>query len=215
MTKEQLKQYINEAVDAMEDGDLNTLFPASQQPDLYAVIHEMTGLRGEVKRLSQSSLRLNNQLQTSAEEQRQEWKFLSETMQETTGKTTKPLVSEEEVKALILKLVEQDDSLQRMNDEFAKIATPTIWTLHNFKEQLASWSKGFEINHRQWGVFFNQIGIYKTGMVGEKFNPNHHEVIATKNDISKNQNTILETELTGIIYKNILIRRAKVVVNKG
>ena len=214
MTKEQLKQYINEAVDAMEEGDLNALFPAAQQPDLYSVIHEMTGLRGEVKRLSQSSLRLNNQLQTSAEEQRKEWRILSEAMQETTGKTTQPLVSEEEVKTLILKLVEQDDSLQRMKDEFGKITAPTIWTLHNFKQQLASWSKGFEMNHRQWGAFFNQIGIYKTGLVGEKFNPAHHEALATKQDISKNENIILETELTGIIYKNILIRRAKVVVNK-
>lgn len=214
MTKEQFREYINEAVDAMEQGELESLFPPDQQPDLYSVIQEMTGLRGEVRRLSQSSLQLNNQLKTSAEEQKQEWETMVGSLKTSEGAITTPIISEEETKTLILKLVEQDDNIHRMSKEFGKIDVPTFWTLNAFKQKLAAWSKGFEINQKQWQTFFKQTGIYKTGKEGEQFDPQYHEAIATKQDISKNENTILETELVGIIFKNKLIRRAKVIVNK-
>ena len=58
MTKDELKRYLNEAVEALTTDDLEMLFPQNNQPDLYTLAQELIGLRGEIKKLAQSSLKL-------------------------------------------------------------------------------------------------------------------------------------------------------------
>ena len=64
MTKEELKAYILEAVEALDENDLDLLFPVNEQPDLYAVVEELTGLKGAFNKLSGSTLKLNQEVQT-------------------------------------------------------------------------------------------------------------------------------------------------------
>jgi hypothetical protein len=64
MNKEDFIKYINQAVEALDDHDINALFPENNQPDLNTVVQELIGLRGEVRKLAQSSLRMNNDVQT-------------------------------------------------------------------------------------------------------------------------------------------------------
>jgi len=46
MTKEELKTYVNEAIDALDVADLEEMFPNANQPSLYALAHELLGMRG-------------------------------------------------------------------------------------------------------------------------------------------------------------------------
>lgn len=213
MTKDELKHYMAEAIDAMEPVDVDALFPANQQPDLYTIVAELTGLRGEVKKLSQSNLQLNNQVHSSVENQKKEWAHLSDLL---AGKETDHVrqISDEDIKKLLDKLIEQDDQIQRMEGHLKELPPLVIWKINNFKQQFAAWKQGFDMTYQQWNGFMQQSGIYKTGLEGEPFDPRYHEAIATKQDTNQLENTILETQISGILFQQVLIRRAKVVVNK-
>jgi molecular chaperone GrpE len=52
------------------------------------------------------------------------------------------------------------------------------------------------------------------GKVGEKFDPEQHEALTTKNDQKIDDDTIIEVYESGYMYKDLIIRHAKVVVNK-
>ena len=203
LTKEQLKSYINEAIDALHNKDIEALFPTTNQPDLYALIREMTGLRGEFKKLAQSTLMLNNNVSTVIEKSKTD---NEELVQGSNG--------QEDIKALCLLLLEQDDIIRRTAEHFSQLPEPTPWRLEIFKNRFTAWQEGYDISINQWDKFMKQSGLFKTGMPGELFDPQYHEAIATKADHTKANNIILETEVTGYLYKTQLIRYAKVTVNK-
>jgi|TARA_X000000368_G_scaffold68044_1_gene49118 molecular chaperone GrpE len=52
------------------------------------------------------------------------------------------------------------------------------------------------------------------GKVGENFDPELHEALTTSNDSKIDDNTIVEVYESGYKYKDLIIRHAKVVVNK-
>jgi hypothetical protein len=64
MNKSEFLQYIQQAVDSLEQADIDSLMPTTAQPDLYTIVQELVGLRGEVRRLSQAALKTNNDVQT-------------------------------------------------------------------------------------------------------------------------------------------------------
>ena len=52
------------------------------------------------------------------------------------------------------------------------------------------------------------------GEVGENFDPELHEALTTTNDAKVKDDTIVEVYQSGYKYKDLIIRHAKVVVNK-
>ena len=56
--------------------------------------------------------------------------------------------------------------------------------------------------------------IIQFGEKGDIFNPELHEELTTANDKKKKDNEIIEVYETGFQYKDLIIKHAKVVVNK-
>ena len=60
----------------------------------------------------------------------------------------------------------------------------------------------------------NKKEIIQFGEKGEIFDPELHEALTTTNDSEKKDNEILEIHEAGFKYKDLIIKHAKVVVNK-
>ena len=183
MTKEELKAYISEAVDALDSTDLELLFPHDQQPDLYSVVEELTGLKGAVSKLSGSSLKLNHEIHSLVEQvglqQAQQERFLLN-LQENESKGEVEESLDENLKTLLEKLLEMDEVFQLANESYQALPTPTWLNLNQYKNKLAAWQKGFDITLNRWQKLLQTTSLYKTGLVGEIFNPELHEAVAVK-----------------------------------
>ena len=57
-------------------------------------------------------------------------------------------------------------------------------------------------------------GVKPFGEVGDNFDPELHEALTTTNDPKTDDNSIVEIYESGYKYKDLIIRHAKVVVNK-
>ncbi len=203
MTKQELKTYINEAIDALDTEDLEEIFPNNNQPSLYALAHELLGMRGEVRKLSKASLKLGNGVQ-----------LLTDSMAEKieVGNVLKD--AEERLYKLLNELIKQDETLSRTDEHLQTMPEVGLWNVNKFKGQFNSWKTGYNITIEQWKHFIKSLGLVKTGVEGELFDPTYHEAVAVKNLSHIENNVIVESEVIGYIYKQNLIRRAKVVVNK-
>ncbi len=210
MTKEAFKNYILEAIEAMDDAELDYLFPASDQPDLFSIASELTGLRGEVKKLAGASLRSHNELHSFLEQQQAD----ASDGPDPEMLTAENLALREELKTLLLQVLEQDDQIGQASRQLEELPAPGLFSLGAFKAHLASWQKGFGITVSKWQVFVKSLGLHKTGLPGEPFNPKSHEAVDVKFDPSLPANAVLETEVTGFLYKQQVLRLARVVVNK-
>lgn len=219
MTKEELKAYILEAVDALDPADLEVLFPPNQQPDLYAVVEELTGLKGAVSKLSGSTLKLNHEIhslvgQVGMQQEQQTQLMFALQEKEKEEKATEEETLNTDLKNLLVKLLEMDEVFQLAVSGYQALPSPTLFNLNQFKTKLAAWQKGFDITLNRWQKLLQSINLYKTGLVGEDFNPELHEAVAVKHQNDKTNNTILETEQAGFLYKGKVLKQAKVVVNK-
>ena len=218
MTKEDFRNYILEAVEALDESDFNKLFPENARPDLHSIVQELIGLRGEVRKLAQSSLKTNNDVQMMIEQQKN---ILLET-KESLAAAPQPMQASivannddsDEYKALLQQVIEQDDIARRTAAHFQTLPAVGFFTLNAYRQQFAAWKKGYEIANDKWGKLVKSSGIYATGKVGEAFDPLYHEAIAIKTEPTKKNNIILETETLGFLRGAKLVRRAKVVVNK-
>ncbi len=216
MNKEDFVKYINQAVEALNEDDINALFPDNAQPDLNTIAQELIGLRGEVRKLAQSSLKMNNDVQTVIEQQKN---ILLETKEHLTT-VQQPIIEKissedsDEYKELLQQIIEQDDIMTRTVEHFKTLPEVGFFTLNDYRQKFASWQKGYEISAQKWQKLVKSSGVYATGKVGETFNPLYHEAIAIKSETGKNNNAILETETLGYLRGQKIVRRAKVVVNK-
>lgn len=210
MTKEEFKDYILEAVEAMDETELEYLFPAKEQPDLFTVVSELVGMRGEVKKLAGTSLRINHDLQAFLEQQG----IIAEEKDSTETLEAENRELQDELKMLLLQLLEQDDFIGKTSRHLEELPEPKVFSLSTYRTRLASWQKGFDITLAKWQAFIKSLGLYKTGEPGEPFNPQYHEAVDVKYDPAQQDNCVLETEVAGFLYKQQVLRLAKVVVNK-
>lgn len=216
MTKEELKAYISEAVDALDPMDLEILFPPSNQPDLYSVVAELTGLKGVVNKLSGANLKLNHEIHSLVEQiesqQEQQEAFLLTLKKEEPEVEIKEL--DADLKEFLAKLLEMDEVIQLAAISYQELPNPTWLTLNQYRAKLAAWRKGFDIILNRWQKLLQSTNLYKTGITGEIFNPELHEAVAVKHQNDLTDNSILETEQAGFLYKGQVLKLAKVVVNK-
>lgn len=210
MNKEDLQQYLQQAIDALDDNDVERLFPKNGQPDLYSVVQEIVGMRGEMRKLAQSSLKLQQEVQVLLQNQK-------ESAAQDAKKQAEPVLNANEdaaFKALLSQLIEQDDLMHRTSDHFKELPVVGFFNINQFKQQFAAWQKGYSISQQRWNNLMKSSGLYATGKVGDVFDPQFHEAIAVKSNANQPNNVILETELLGYVSGEKIIRQAKVVVNK-
>ncbi len=213
MTKDQLKQYINEAVDAMGEDELNYLFPPNHQPDLYTLAEAFTSLKGEVKKLAQSNLKGSNEMQSAMAINNDRWLHLQQLL--TADPDPEPEKElDDDLKNILFQLIDQNDLLTDTHQHLQSLDQPHWKRLNRYKKQFSTWQKGYDITMTRWQKFMKSTGLYKTGMPGTTFDPQIHEVVAVEHHTDQPNNQILETELVGYLFRNRIVRQAKVVVNK-
>ena len=206
MTKEELKAYISEAVDALEEGDLEILFPKQAQPGLYAMMEEVIGLKGAFNKLSGSTLRLNQEVQTLLENK--EAKEGNRQKVENEGQL------ESQLSAMLWRLIDMDEQLSFTKNNFENLPQLSKKNRESFDIQYTSWKKGFAITLDRWEKLLQTTDLQKIGQAGESFNPEIHEAVGVKNWPNIENNIIVETEQMGFFFNGQLLRTAKVVVNK-
>lgn len=213
MTKEDFKQYINEAIDAMDESELQFLFPSQQQPDLYTLAAEFTGLKGEIKKLTHSSLKANNNFDSAMNLNQERWQAIQQLLaqKETESET---VFLDKDLSKILFQLIDQNDLLSDTYEHFQDLGTARWNRVQAFNQKLAAWQQGFDITMTRWHKFMKSTGLHKSGHVGQTFDPKIHEAVAVRHEANKPNNQILETEVIGYLFRNQLVRQAKVVVNK-
>ncbi len=300
MLREQLKKYLNSAIDALSDEDLRSFSFEKNEPDLMSINSEMIALKGEVKKMNSVSLKINNNIQTviDKEEERlnEEDGYIDEdlrkllddvcSLNELVNRTHQHFTSLPEIQ--LFKINNEFNQWKRdlkshadnWNDNLNEIEKLKVYTkehfklpddkkshwfnifdrkpdswrkdfekiilkwedsftridalankskivfyeipnieekfnkIDNFLTQFNKWREGYDIYNYKWQQFIKSLGLKTTGKVGEQFDANYHEAIATDNKPEIYNNQITECEDVGYLYKGEVIRTAKVVVNK-
>ncbi|UCE15037.1 MAG: nucleotide exchange factor GrpE [Candidatus Heimdallarchaeota archaeon] len=75
--------------------------------------------------------------------------------------------------------------------------------------------EGFRAIHKQFKTILKNEGVEKVAAIGEKFDPNFHEVVFAKPDPDSKEDTILEEVQVGYLLNSRLLRPTKVVVAKN
>ncbi|MFW9854045.1 MAG: nucleotide exchange factor GrpE [Candidatus Thorarchaeota archaeon] len=94
---------------------------------------------------------------------------------------------------------------------------------HSFQKAETSWVKdqldlneiltGFQAIHKQFQSLLKNEGVKPIQALGEKFDPNLHEVVSVRSS-SEEEDTILEEIETGYMINSSLLRPAKVIIAK-
>ena len=212
MNKEEFKNYLNSAIESLTEEELQQFSVKFKEPDLETVARELLALKGEVKKMNTVSLKLFNEINIVVENSKKEKIELESSYNEEEGNAED---INKELRSVLERIIEQDELIRRTNYYFAQL--PALQSLFTFKfsKQYAAWKEGYSIQNEKWEQFILNIGIIRTGIEGDMFNPEYHEAIEKTTNYYYKNGQITDTTNTGYLYKNILIKRAKVTVNKS
>ncbi len=106
---------------------------------------------------------------------------------------------------LLLKLVDLADSFEKAEIDISS------------KEALTPDSviKGFQAVRKQFNTILKSEGVERIPAIGEKFDPNFHEVVFVKPDSDTEEDIILEEVQIGHLLNSKVLRPSKVVVAKN
>lgn len=81
-------------------------------------------------------------------------------------------------------------------------------------EENAKFIEGFKMLYNNLINTLHKFGVEEIKSDGETFDPNYHEALLIENDNTKENDTIIETLITGYTFKGRVIRPSSVKVNK-
>ncbi|MHA2244608.1 MAG: nucleotide exchange factor GrpE [Candidatus Hodarchaeales archaeon] len=105
---------------------------------------------------------------------------------------------------LLLKLIDIADSFDKAERSMSSGESVT----------LDSVVEGIKAVRKQFDTILRNEGVEKIEAIGEKFDPNFHEVVFVKSDSDSEEDTILEEVQVGYFLNSKVIRPTKVVVVK-
>ncbi|MFX0123821.1 MAG: nucleotide exchange factor GrpE [Candidatus Hodarchaeota archaeon] len=105
---------------------------------------------------------------------------------------------------ILLKLVDLADSFEKAEAEISNDKSVTHEII----------IEGFQAIYEQFKTILKNEGIERIPAIGEKFDPNFHEVVFVKNDSETEEDFILEEVQVGYLLNSKVIRPTKVVVAK-
>ena len=82
-------------------------------------------------------------------------------------------------------------------------------------DNIASLLDGVEMTWKGLLAMLEKIGLEPISSIGETFDPNFHEAVAMEADSTMPENQVLKEFQKGYMYKDRLIRAAKVIVSSG
>ncbi|MBI5217591.1 MAG: nucleotide exchange factor GrpE [Bacteroidia bacterium] len=204
--REQIKEYLIQAIDALSEEEVNEISAYWKEPDLSTFTNELVALKSEVKKNNTISQKLTNDILVVTDKINDSLKIAEEVKKEVSV--------DDNIKEIISKIFDFDETLGRTLKEYEELPTLSLLNYFKYKTAFLCWRVGFEILTEKWDEFLllNQLSV--TGKEGEFFDPSFHEAIETINDDDFENNEITECLEKGYLFKSALIRRAKVVVNK-
>lgn len=119
-------------------------------------------------------------------------------------KSEKSRIIKQANEKILLKLIELADTFEKAEKE---LTSPDSITLKKAID-------GFKAIHKQFSTILKNEGVERINSLGEKFDPNFHEVIFVKPDSNNEEDIILEEIQVGYMLNSELLRPVKVVVTK-
>lgn len=118
-------------------------------------------------------------------------------------------------------LREKETSLKYAEENILRELLPTVDNLERAIEQarniddVSALLEGVEMTHQGLLSTLERFGLTPIDGVGEPFDPNFHEALAMEASKEIPENSIMQEYQKGYLYKDRLLRAAKVVVSKG
>lgn len=116
---------------------------------------------------------------------------------------------------------ERQTYLKYAEEDILKELLPSVDNLERAIEQgrntddVAALLEGVEMTFKGMLAALEKFGLKSLNGVGEPFDPNFHEAVAMETSSEVPENKILQEFQKGYMYKDRLLRAAKVVVSKG
>ena len=116
---------------------------------------------------------------------------------------------------------ERETSLKYAEENVLKELLPGIDNIERAMEQgqdsnsMESLLEGVELTRKGLSATLEKFGVKAIKSVGEPFDPNIHEAVAMEETEEMEPNRVLKEFQKGYLYKDRLLRAAKVIVSKG
>ena len=116
---------------------------------------------------------------------------------------------------------ERETSLKYAEENVLKELLPGIDNIERAMEQgqdsnsMESLLEGVELTRKGLTATLEKFGVKAIKSVGEPFDPNIHEAVAMEETEEMEPNRVLKEFQKGYLYKDRLLRAAKVIVSKG
>ena len=188
MTREDFKEYICNQIDLMSEAELvefsNFLQDSNKEED---ITQELVVIKGEFKKLTKLVQSMKDDLNSSKK-----------------GIDTKGFKP----------FIEFDALLKNSKDAIDSIPLATLFSVKKTNNAIISIQSGFNALLDRFRDVLDEVGLVKSAKEGEKFNPNWHEAIDVVEDKSLEDGVIIEVLEEGYLYKDKVIKYAKVKVNR-
>ncbi len=205
MNREELKNYLSVAIDALDDEQFKKFSVLFEEPDLKSITNEVVALKGEVKKMNTVSLRLTNELHSLMENSKEE---------KEKEKLEVDNFENKELLETFNKIIEQDELILNTKKYLENLPEPKSLFNKEFIKQFYGWKSGYEIQTKKWEQFILTIGLKRSGFVGDSFNPEQQEAVETVSNVKFENGIITDCHEIAYFYKNIMLKRGKVTVNK-
>ena len=116
---------------------------------------------------------------------------------------------------------ERETSLKYAEENVLKELLPGIDNIDRAMEQgqdsnsMESLLEGIELTRKGLSATLEKFGVKAIESIGEPFDPNIHEAVAMEETEEMEPNRVLKEFQKGYLYKDRLLRAAKVIVSKG
>jgi molecular chaperone GrpE len=192
MNKEELKKYICDQIDSMDEEDIQELqgfFSKAQEEE--SIAEELIVIKGEMKKM----VKLVNSIKDELNQKQQD---------------EEKKLNNDEI-GLYIKLYQ---FLEDSKDSLDTLPKASIFNISKLNKSLDSFKKGYIHIENLYNQLLNQVSLRTVAKIGEKFDPSVHEALEVVENRSLADDTIVQVLEQGFFYKENLVSYAKVKVNK-
>jgi len=104
--------------------------------------------------------------------------------------------------------------LENAQSSITNMPTLSMFNIGNFREHFGAFKSGFDTASTYYTDILKDIKLSTLADIGDKFDPERHEIIETIKDDTIEDEKIVEVIEQGFIYNDEIINYAKVKVNK-
>ncbi len=188
MTKEQLKTYVCEQIESMDEDDVESFAHFLQgENESQQIAEELVMIKGEFKKLTKL-------VQT-----------MEEKIEETAGERTK---------AALQPFITFYGFLQNSKDAMDSLPEASLFGLSKFNKSFGAFQNGFVSMEILYQDIMESVGLKQGAQIGDLFDADMHEAVEVTEDKNLEDGTIAEILEDGFLYHGQLINYTKVKVNR-